>query len=130
MQQGVGALQWCKWCCGICFCRQHPPAALITVVYLPGSFLACISTLIMTKLPSGLQAFELVQGNLVRFTTHGNNVPTAVLVHGILGSRRNLHSFAKKIVEVRIVQLRRFSASIAVDQSLAHLHHTEASSSQ
>lgn len=49
-----------------------------------------------------LQAFELVQGNLVRFTnaTNGMNVPTAVLVHGILGSRRNLHTFAKKIVEV------------------------------
>lgn len=43
-----------------------------------------------------------MQGNLVRFTTDtkGKNVPTAVLVHGILGSRRNLYSFAKKIVEV------------------------------
>jgi len=28
-------------------------------------------------------------------------VPTAVLVHGILGSRRNLHSFAHMLVEVR-----------------------------
>lgn len=66
-------------------------------------------------------AFELVQGNLVRFTTHGNNVPTAVLVHGILGSRRNLHSFAKKIVEgfptwqVMLVDLRCHGESAAAN---------------
>jgi hypothetical protein len=49
-----------------------------------------------------LQAFELIKGNLVRFSSdaQSKNVPTAVLVHGILGSRRNLHSFAHMIVEV------------------------------
>jgi hypothetical protein len=51
-----------------------------------------------------LQAYELLQGNLVRFSPDANtkDVPTAVLVHGILGSKRNLNSFARMIVEVRI----------------------------
>lgn len=31
------------------------------------------------------------------------DVPTAVLVHGILGSKRNLNSFARMIAEVRTV---------------------------
>lgn len=50
-----------------------------------------------------MQAFELLQGNLVRFSSDSatKDVPTAVLVHGILGSRRNLQSFARMIVEVR-----------------------------
>ncbi|GBG00455.1 hypothetical protein Rsub_13201 [Raphidocelis subcapitata] len=43
---------------------------------------------------------ELVQGNLARFSSvRDRNIPTAVLVHGILGSRRNLQSFAHMIVE-------------------------------
>jgi hypothetical protein len=48
------------------------------------------------------QAYELLQGNLVRFSTDTTtkDVPTAVLVHGILGSKRNLNSFARMIVEV------------------------------
>jgi hypothetical protein len=47
------------------------------------------------------QSCELLQGNLVRFSTAPqNSVPTAVLVHGILGSRRNLHSFARMILQV------------------------------
>lgn len=51
-----------------------------------------------------LQAFEVIKGNLVRFSSdaQSKNVPTAVLVHGILGSRRNLHSFAHMIVEVSL----------------------------
>lgn len=43
---------------------------------------------------------ELVQGNLARFSSvRDRSIPTAVLVHGILGSRRNLQSFAHMIVE-------------------------------
>lgn len=46
---------------------------------------------------------ELLQGNLARFSDASKReVPTAVLVHGILGSRRNLQSFARMIVEVRM----------------------------
>jgi hypothetical protein len=33
-------------------------------------------------------------------STPDKNVPTAVLVHGILGSRRNMSSFARMLVEV------------------------------
>lgn len=57
----------------------------------------------LTPTSVALQAFELLQGNLVRFSSNSQSkdVPTAVLVHGILGSRRNLHSFARMIVEVR-----------------------------
>lgn len=49
------------------------------------------------------QAYELLQGNLVRFSPDAptKDVPTAVLVHGILGSKRNLNSFARMLVEVR-----------------------------
>jgi dienelactone hydrolase len=38
----------------------------------------------------------------VRFSrgSSSKDPPTAVLVHGILGSRRNLQSFARQIVEV------------------------------
>lgn len=48
------------------------------------------------------QAYELLQGNLVRFSGDATtkDVPTAVLVHGILGSKRNLNSFARMLVEV------------------------------
>ncbi|KAI8465191.1 MAG: Alpha/Beta hydrolase protein [Monoraphidium minutum] len=43
---------------------------------------------------------EVLEGNMVRFSEGGGtNVPTAVLVHGILGSRRNLAGFARMIVE-------------------------------
>jgi len=46
-------------------------------------------------------AYELVQGNIVRFLPEGQQrgAPTAVLVHGILGNRRNLASFAHTLVE-------------------------------
>ena len=40
----------------------------------------------------------------VRFSSHdagnGKRPPTAVMVHGILGSRRNMHAFAKRLSEV------------------------------
>ena len=51
-----------------------------------------------------LQAYEMIKGNLVRFSgdADSKNVPTAVLVHGILGSRRNLQSFAEMIVAVSL----------------------------
>ncbi|KAK9821628.1 hypothetical protein WJX74_001359 [Apatococcus lobatus] len=49
-------------------------------------------------------AHELIQGPLVRFSSHeagnGKRPPTAVMVHGILGNRRNMHAFAKRLSEV------------------------------
>ena len=42
----------------------------------------------------------MVQGPLVKWTVEapeGPHPPTAVLIHGILGSRRNLLSFAKRL---------------------------------
>ena len=47
-------------------------------------------------------AHELVQGALVRWSVEkpdGPHPPTCVLVHGILGSRRNLQSLAKRLAE-------------------------------
>jgi len=46
-------------------------------------------------------AYELIQGPLVRWSTKDVRAPppTAVLIHGILGSRRNLASFANKLAE-------------------------------
>jgi len=73
-----------------------------------------------------LIAHELIQGNLVRFSNiapSGRHPPTIVLVHGILGSRRNMQSFARRLVEgfpswqVLLVDLRCHGDS-------ANLHHT------
>lgn len=47
-------------------------------------------------------AYEIIQGALVRGCTMNSTYshpPTIVLVHGILGSRRNLQSYAKMLVE-------------------------------
>jgi pimeloyl-ACP methyl ester carboxylesterase len=48
-----------------------------------------------------LLAHEMVQGALVRYggASAAARAPTAVLVHGVLGSRRNLASFARRLVE-------------------------------
>ena len=46
--------------------------------------------------------FEIVQGALVKYSVeepNGRHPPTAVLIHGILGSRRNLLSFAKRLAQ-------------------------------
>ena len=51
-----------------------------------------------------LQAYELVQGPLVRWSEQQMGQrppPTAVMVHGILGSRKNMHAYAHRLVEVR-----------------------------
>ncbi|KAG2426723.1 hypothetical protein HYH02_014763 [Chlamydomonas schloesseri] len=46
-------------------------------------------------------AYELLQGPLARWshTDAAHAPPTAVLVHGILGNRKNMSSFAKMLVE-------------------------------
>lgn len=52
--------------------------------------------------PTPPQAYELVCGPLVRYCeppADGRQPPTAVLVHGILGQRRNMLSFAKRLVQ-------------------------------
>ncbi|EIE20026.1 alpha/beta-hydrolase, partial [Coccomyxa subellipsoidea C-169] len=60
-------------------------------------------------------AYELVQGALVRWSTVGSSArppPTCVFVHGILGSRRNMLSFAQRLTrefsswQVLLVDLR------------------------
>lgn len=54
------------------------------------------------ELPEPHLAYEVVQGYLVRWSEvgkWGKPPPTAVLVHGILGSRKNMLSFAHRIVE-------------------------------
>lgn len=50
-----------------------------------------------------LQGYEMVQGALVRWSEVASSSrppPTAVLVHGILGSRKNMHSIARRLVQV------------------------------
>lgn len=49
------------------------------------------------------QAYELVQGALVRWSEQQAGQrppPTAVMVHGILGSRKNMQAYARRLVEV------------------------------
>ena len=53
-----------------------------------------------------LQAYELVQGPLVRWSEQQAGQrppPTAVMVHGILGSRKNMQAYAHRLVEVHIL---------------------------
>ena len=55
-----------------------------------------------TPLDSAPLKYEIVQGALVRWShenPEGPHPPTAVLIHGILGSRRNLLSFAKRLAQ-------------------------------
>eukprot|EP00803_Ostreobium_quekettii_P002044 evm.model.scf_1258.1 EVM.evm.TU.scf_1258.1 scf_1258:2220-8523(+) len=51
--------------------------------------------------PKAPLAYEIVKGALVRgcTMTPNDNAPTFVLVHGILGSRRNMQKYAKILVE-------------------------------
>ena len=48
--------------------------------------------------PPPLLAYEIVQGaNVEANTPRGQHAPTCLLAHGILGSRRNLKSFAQRM---------------------------------
>lgn len=74
-------------------------------------------------------AYELLQGALVRYSaSNGRHPPTAVLVHGILGSRRNMQSFARKILEaypswqILLVDLRCHGDSASLYPPLASPH--------
>ncbi|KAK9812876.1 hypothetical protein WJX72_005084 [[Myrmecia] bisecta] len=47
-------------------------------------------------------AYEVIQGALVRWSARGRSSrppPTAIMVHGILGSRKNMLQFAQRLVE-------------------------------
>ncbi|KAJ9526727.1 hypothetical protein QJQ45_017529 [Haematococcus lacustris] len=58
---------------------------------------------LLLKLGAALpwQAYEMVQGPLARWTKRvpGQAPPTAVLVHGILGRRQNMQSFARMLAQ-------------------------------
>eukprot|EP00803_Ostreobium_quekettii_P004800 evm.model.scf_1329.1 EVM.evm.TU.scf_1329.1 scf_1329:1138-5580(+) len=84
------------------FCRAFCPTVMAT------STLDAPQTLSPTRQTPPLQsmqgptlAYELVKGALVRGCnmTPNNSAPTFVLVHGILGSRRNMQKYAKILVE-------------------------------
>ena len=87
--------------------------------------------------PLLLQAYEVVQGALVRFSNlpGGRAPPTAVLVHGILGKRQNMMSFARRLVagfphwQVVVVDLRCHGESAALSQQLRGAHGVEAAAS-
>ncbi|KAK4758462.1 hypothetical protein SAY87_019763 [Trapa incisa] len=53
--------------------------------------------------PPGVLAYELVQGSLVRWSStmdkSAPETPTAVLLHGILGCRKNWGSFARRLAK-------------------------------
>ncbi|KAK9843697.1 hypothetical protein WJX81_002902 [Elliptochloris bilobata] len=79
-------------------------------------------------------AYEMVQGALVRWSEVGpycRPPPTCVLLHGILGSRRNLTSFAHRLVEgfpswqVLLVDLRCHGESTQIAQRPPRPHSVE-----
>ncbi|KAI8107501.1 hypothetical protein M9435_002529 [Picochlorum sp. BPE23] len=84
--------------------------------------------------PEPLLAYEMIKGNLVRFSspesTASRPPPTAVLVHGVLGSKRNMHSFANKLVrgyphwQVLLVDLRCHGDSAEITPALRNQSHS------
>ncbi|KAL4450579.1 hypothetical protein ABPG77_000935 [Micractinium sp. CCAP 211/92] len=80
-----------------------------------------------------LLAYEIVQGPLVRYSTigPGRAPPTAVLVHGILGKRQNMLSFARRLVEgfphwqVVVADLRCHGESAGLSHALRGPHSLE-----
>lgn len=82
----------------------HPAAPSAAASAGPAAANGRVYTRQMSSASEGLEdvAYELVQGPLVRYctvTSTGRQPPTAVLVHGILGNRRNLLSFANRMIE-------------------------------
>jgi pimeloyl-ACP methyl ester carboxylesterase len=80
-----------------------------------------------------LLAHEIIRGALVRYSSPESRdsrpPPTAVLVHGIMGSRRNMVSFAKRLVDgfptwqVVVIDLRCHGDSAAIAPQLANRDH-------
>ena len=83
-------------------CRAALPGASASATADSVAAAAAPRSLSSTEVDVDTQvAYELVQGALVRWShPTQKSPPTAVLVHGILGSRRNMASFAKMLVEV------------------------------
>jgi pimeloyl-ACP methyl ester carboxylesterase len=83
--------------------------------------------------PQPTIAYEIIKGALVRYSSASSvetrPPPTAVLVHGILGSRRNMQSFARRLVEgfpswqVILVDLRCHGESAPLSQFLTNRPH-------
>ncbi|XP_072999514.1 uncharacterized protein [Typha latifolia] len=79
---------------------------------------------------SGVLAYDLVQGNLVQWNCFMDksvpDPPTAVLLHGILGSRKNWGSFARRLAQefpmwqFLLVDLRCHGDSASVKRSGPH----------
>ncbi|GAB4813895.1 hypothetical protein N2152v2_000941 [Parachlorella kessleri] len=85
------------------------------------------------KDPEPFIAYEIVKGALVRYSdiSEGKQPPTAVLVHGILGNRRNMQSFARRLVQgfpqwqVVLVDLRCHGDSAALSAQQQRPHSVE-----
>ncbi|KAK9134866.1 hypothetical protein Syun_014196 [Stephania yunnanensis] len=75
-------------------------------------------------------AYDVIQGALVRWSSSVDNVvidpPTAVLLHGILGSRKNWGSFARRLAQefpmwqFLIVDLRCHGDSASIKKRCPH----------
>lgn len=84
----------------------EPEPFLVRPCNLPAVWLCLLAPLLArpahlnTRCHKLLQTYEIVRGALVRYSSAGGRPPpTAVLVHGILGKRQNMLSFARRLVE-------------------------------
>ncbi|GLJ31068.1 hypothetical protein SUGI_0621740 [Cryptomeria japonica] len=82
-----------------------------------------------TSPPAGVLAYDLVQGALVRWSMVDRSVPeppTAVLLHGILGGRKNWGSFARRLArefptwQFLLVDLRCHGDSASIPKPAPH----------
>uniref|UniRef100_A0A0C9QVG4 TSA: Wollemia nobilis Ref_Wollemi_Transcript_5885_1661 transcribed RNA sequence n=1 Tax=Wollemia nobilis TaxID=56998 RepID=A0A0C9QVG4_9CONI len=83
-----------------------------------------------TSVPAGVLAYELMQGALVRQSVFKERPvpepPTAVLLHGILGGRKNWGSFARRLAkdfpmwQFLLVDLRCHGDSASISKRVPH----------
>ncbi|PSC74655.1 abhydrolase domain-containing [Micractinium conductrix] len=108
------------------------PAGCLSLLLLASTVASAVRQVESLAQPEPFLTYEIVRGALVRYSSAGGRPPpTAVLVHGILGKRQNMLSFARRLVEgfphwqVVVADLRCHGDSAAVSNNLRGTHSLE-----